>query len=156
MTLARATPDVHIDAELPVRAVFATDLSGLRYVGFLSSPEIAYQNDRFLGGATRIKLGIGATFADAEFLDEMYGVRAQFATATRPAYSAKFGYLGTKLQLSWLHPVTERFRVVGLVRGDFHHGAANDESPLFRTTTTSTVIVGAIWMFARSRAVVVE
>ena len=47
-------------------------------------------------------------------------------------------------------------RLFGQVRGDYFGGAANEESPLFRSKSNGQVLVGAIWSFWQSRATVVE
>lgn len=154
--LAQAARDAHIDFELPVRAVLGTDFSRVRYIGFMSVPEIAYQHDNFAGTGVRMKLGAGATFADEGLQDEIYGVDPQFATAGRPAYDAKGGYMGSRLQLSGYYAVNERFRLFGLLRGDFHQGAVNEDSPLFRSKIGGTAITGFTFLFARSRNTVVE
>lgn len=150
ITLARAARDARIDFELPVRAVFSTDFSKVEHIGFLSAPELAYQHDNFFGNGTRLKLGVGVTFADRTFQELIYGVPDAFATAARPAYDAKAGYIGTKLSLGVAAPVNPALRLLGQVRADFHHGAANEASPLFRSKTTGTVLVGAIWSFLYS------
>lgn len=156
ITLARAARAAHIDFELPARAVLSTDFSRVHHIGFMSVPELAYQHENFFGNGTRVKAGIGLTFADREFQDVLYGVPEEFATASRPAYAAKGGYMGAKLSAGFALPLTASLRVLGQVRGDFHQGAANEDSPLFRSKATGTVLVGAIWTFWRSRQTVIE
>ena len=150
IVLARAARDAHVDLELPVRAVLSTDFSKIEHIGFLSVPELAYQHDNVFGNGTRLKLGLGLTFADQQFQEVLYGVPDAFATATRPAYDATAGYMGAKISLGVAAPVSPALRVLGQVRADFHHGAANEASPLFRRKTTGTVLVGAIWSFLYS------
>ena len=150
IVLARAARDAHVDLELPVRAVLSTDFSKIEHIGFLSVPELAYQHDNVFGNGTRLKLGLGLTFADQQFQEVLYGVPDAFATATRPAYDATAGYMGAKISLGVAAPVSPALRVLGQVRADFHHGAANEASPLFRSKTTGTVLVGAIWSFLYS------
>ncbi len=150
ITLARAARDAHIDLELPVRAVLSTDFSKIEHIGFLSVPELAYHHDNVFGNRTRLKLGLGFTFADRTFQEVIYGVPDVYATATRPAYDAKAGYMGAKISLGVAAPVTPALRMLGQVRADFHSGAANEASPLFRSKTTGTVLVGAIWSFLYS------
>ena len=148
--------DAHVDFELPARAVLSTDFSSIEHVGFLSAPELAYQNDNFLGHGDRLKLGVGLTFADSKYQNVIYGVPDAFATGTRPAYDAKGGYMGAKVSLGVLSPVTSTMRLFGQVRGDYFGGAANEESPLFRSKSNGQVLVGAIWSFWQSRTTVVE
>ena len=64
--------------------------------------------------------------------------------------------MGSRIQLSGYYSVSERFRLFGLLRGDFHQGAANEDSPLFRSKTGGSVITGFTFLFARSRSTVVE
>ena len=98
ITIARAARDAKIDLELPLRAVFSTDLSDLHYRGVTFSPALAYQNERFFG-PTEIKLGIAAIFASDELMSYFYEVEPRFATATRRAFSPDAGYLGTQVEL---------------------------------------------------------
>lgn len=146
----------HVDLEIPARAVLSTDFSSIDYVGLLSVPEIAYQHDNFLGRGNRLKLDLGFTFADQKYQDVIYGVPAAFATGTRPTYEAKGGYMGAKVSLGVLVPVGPTLRLVGQVRGDYYGGAANEDSPLFRSKSSGQVLVGAILSFWRSRSTVVE
>ena len=150
ITLARAVRDAKIDFELPVRAVFSTDFSDLRYRGVLAAPEIAYQHDNFGGGGLGLKLGLAASFATHELMDYFYEVEPRFATPSRPAFAARSGYLGTRLQLSGLQPLGPRWRLFLAVRGDSHHGAANRKSPLFRDRLTWAAGAGLIWSFYQS------
>ncbi|MDP6344058.1 MAG: MipA/OmpV family protein, partial [Alphaproteobacteria bacterium] len=96
-TVARAARWAKIDLELPLRAVFSTDLSDIDHQGFLAQPEIAYQHDNFLDTGARVKLGLSAIFADEDLQDYFYEVPVRFATARRRTYDADGGYLGSRL-----------------------------------------------------------
>ena len=151
ITLARAARDAKVEFELPVRAVLSTDFSDLRYRGVLAAPEIAYQHDNFGGGGLKLKLGLAASFATQELMDYFYEVEPRFATPGRPAFAARSGYLGTRLQLSGIQPLGPRWRLFFAVRGDSHHGAANQKSPLFRDRLTWAAGTGLIWSFYHSK-----
>ena len=151
ITLARAVRDAKIDFELPVRAVFSTDFSDLRYRGILTAPEIAYQHDDFGGVGLKLKLGLAASFATQELMEYFYEVEPRFATPSRRAFAARSGYLGTRLQLSGLQPLGPRWRLFLAVRGDSHHGAANEKSPLLRERLTWAAGAGLIWSFYHSQ-----
>ena len=150
ITLARAARAAKIDLELPVRAVLSTDFSSLEHQGFIFAPELAYQNDDFLGKGIALKLGISADFASEGLSDYFYEVPANFVTGSRSAYNAKAGYMGTRLQLSAFKPLTERWRIFAGINGEFHHGAANKSSPLFLNTSNVGVGAGVIWSFWQS------
>ncbi|MDA0261690.1 MAG: MipA/OmpV family protein, partial [Proteobacteria bacterium] len=115
ITLARAARDAKIDLELPLRAVFSTDLSDLHYRGVTFSPAIAYQNESFFG-PTEIKLGMAAIFASDELMAYFYEVEPRFAA-----------------------------------RLTSHHGATNDDSPLFRDKTTASVGAGLVFSLFQSK-----
>ena len=108
-TLARAERWAKLELELPLRAVFSTDLSSIDHRGFVFAPELAYQHENLLQTGTQLKLSIGAKFADEELQDYFYEVDDRFATSTRPAFDADFGYLGSRLQLLASRPFGRRF-----------------------------------------------
>ena len=152
-TIARAPGgNAKIELELPVRAVFSTDLSDWDYRGIVAAPEIAYQHENFLGQDTQIKLGIGASFATTELTEYFYEVEPRFATASRPVFSADAGYLGFKIQLVAFKSFTSRWRAFAGLKLDLHHGAANEDSPLFKDKTTYSAGLGIIWSFYQSEA----
>jgi outer membrane protein len=156
ITLARAARDAKVDFELPVRVVLSTDFSDLRYRGILAAPQIAYQHDDFGGRGLRLKLGLTASFATAELMDYFYEVEPRFATAGRPAFAARPGYLGSAVQLSGVQTFGPRWRLFVAARGDSHHGAANRQSPLFRERLTWSAGAGLIWSFFHSNRCGVE
>ncbi len=156
ITLARAAHAAKIDLELPVRAVFSTDFSQLDFRGFTFAPQLAYQHDRFFDPTTAFKFGIGPIFATVELMEYFYEVPRPFATAGRRAYAASAGYLGTRIEASTVGEIWPR--VTGFLGGriDFHRGAANDDSPLFRERTTYTIGAGLILSLVQSAQRVVE
>ena len=155
-TVARAARWAKIDLELPARAVFSTDFSDLEHRGFLVEPELAYQHGNIFNTGTRLKLGLSAVFADEDLQDYFYQVDAKFVTAARPAFDAKGGYLGSKASLRLLHPITKRLRLFAAGNINSHHGAANEDSPLFREKLTYGAGLGLIWSFYQSDRTVDE
>jgi outer membrane protein len=151
ITLAKAARDAKIDLEMPLRAVFSTDLSDLNYRGIVFHPQLAYQHENFFGRDLRFKLGIGPIFASSELMDYFYEVEPRYATASRPAYSADAGYLGSEVGLRVVKKVTGRFQVFGLGNLGLYYGAANEDSPLFRDDMTWSVGIGAAWSFYQSK-----
>ena len=138
-TLARAG-DVRIEFELPVRAVVSTNFTNrANYQGLIVVPELAYQHDDFLGVGARFKFGVSTAFANADLQSLFYAVPAAFASAARPAFTAKGGYMGSKIQISASRRFGERIRVVSALRFDCYKGAANEKSPLFRESSTTTL-----------------
>ena len=155
-TFARAARWAKFDLELPVRAVFSTDFSSVEHRGFLIEPQLAYQHDNFLESGTKLKLGLSPVLADEDLQDYFYQVDAPFATATRRAYDGQGGYLGSKVRLLVQYPLGKRLKL--FMAGDLnsHHGAANEDSPLFREDLTYGAGVGLIWSFFQSKRTVNE
>ena len=156
VNVARAARDAKIDFELPLRAVLSTDFSRVDYEGVIVVPDLTYQNDSILGPRTRLKVWIGAHFADRRFQELLYGVPASYATASRPAYEARSGYMGSRLLIQFSKRMNGRLRLIGAARLDYHRGAANEASPLFRRETTGSVAMALIWSIMQSAATVIE
>tara|TARA_B100000686_G_scaffold343760_1_gene425146 strand:- start:74 stop:964 length:891 start_codon:yes stop_codon:yes gene_type:complete len=150
ITIARAARNAKIDLEFPVRAVLSTDFSNLQYHGVTFSPAIAYQNER-LFGSTAIKLGFSATFATEELMAYFYEVERRFTTASRPAYAADAGYLGSSLEFLATRQLFSRLQGFFAARVSSHHGATNDSSPLFRDRITAAVGAGLVLSIFRSK-----
>ncbi len=155
-TMARAAKWAKIDLELAVRAVLSSDFSEVEYRGLLFAPEIAYQNERFLQSPYEVKFSVGANFASEQLHDYFYEVPGQFVSAARPAFDAGAGYLGAKLQLAVKRPLGKWFTLFAGAAVNFHGGAANAASPLFRDDLTFAGGLGVIWKFYRSKATVEE
>ncbi len=145
LTLIKAARDAKVDLEIPVRAVFSTDFRSLSGRGFDFEPALAYQKLNFLMPDLEVKLSASATFATEDLMDYFYEVPAANVTATRPRFDAKGGYLGSTLNLRLSKPLSRRFRLIGFARGDFHHGAKNEQSPLFKKKTTFGGGIVLIW-----------
>ncbi|WP_424136028.1 MipA/OmpV family protein [Roseomonas chloroacetimidivorans] len=145
-----------INLELPVRAVFSSDLTSVHYRGFVFSPELAFE-DRNTGlPGARLRVGVGPIFATERLHRYFYEVAPQYALPDRPAYRAKGGYLGSRLQFSYRVPITEQISFVGGGRVENFASAANEESPLHRQNWNATVALGFAWSFWRSEATVLS
>ena len=69
--------------------------------------------------------------------DDGYPLRAT-------AFEAEGGYLGSRLQLALSKRLGSRVTVFAAARADFHQGATNADSPLFRDRTTFAVGIGMV------------
>ena len=85
---------------LPVRAVFATDFSSVRREGWVFSPRLNLEKDNIIKGSG-LNLGIsaGPMFGSSDYHSYYYSVDTAYATASRPAYSARGGYTGSTLTI---------------------------------------------------------
>ena len=99
----------------------------------------------------RWNLGIttGPIFATGKYHEYYYGVDPQFATAQRPAYSARGGYSGW-MGLVSLSRRYQRLWVGAFARYDALRGAVFDDSPLVRRQSSWMAGIAAAWVFAES------
>ncbi|MCI0754012.1 MipA/OmpV family protein [Teichococcus vastitatis] len=141
-----------LNLELPVRAVFSSDLTSVSYRGLTASPELAYERlDLFRPGG-RFRIGAGPLFATGRLMDYFYRVGPEDVRPGRPEYDAEAGYLGTRVQFSYRMPLTERLSLVAGGRVEAFHGATNEASPLFRDKWNTSVALGFAWSFFQSQA----
>ena len=143
-----------VTLEVPVRAVFSTDFLRIRYRGYVFAPEIAFERSGLLFPAARARVGAGPAFASGGLMDYWYRVEDRYARPGRPAYDAGGGYLGLRLQFSYRVPVTERLSVTTGGRLENFSGAANADSPLFRSEFNATLVAGLSYSLYRSTATV--
>ncbi|HJP23600.1 MAG: MipA/OmpV family protein [Alphaproteobacteria bacterium] len=155
ITLAKAARDAKVELELPLRAVFSTDFSSFDTRGAVFAPELAYQHERLFDFA-EFKLSLGASYGTEKLAEYFYEVSDRYATATRAAYQAESGYIGSTLKLVMFKPLNRRWRLFAGLGADFHHGSANEQSPLYRDKTTMSVGFGFIWSALQSKQMVRE
>lgn len=134
--------------ELPLRGVF--DLShDFRHRGIAFEPALGWRRRGDDGWG--LGLTLSAVFGDRRLADTFYGVAPVYATATRPAYTARAGLVNTRLALSLDRRLGADWRVFGFVRLDSVAGAANRDSPLVERRSGAAAGIGLTWTFARSR-----
>ena len=138
---------------LPVRQAFS--VSGTpRDAGLIFSPNLN-ADIRDVFGFPGWTLGIvaGPAFATERQNAYFYGVDSQYATATRPAYSARGGYGGAQFLVS----LSKRFNnawIGAYAREDTLHGAVFADSPLVETDHYFSAGIAISWIFARSDTLV--
>ena len=145
ITLKKDVMKGKLDLELPLRAVIATDFTSLSYEGLVFHPQLAWQDDDFLGSGTRLKVGAGPIFFSEKFMDYFYEVEPRFATSGRTAFNARSGYLGSELQVAAIKKLGKHLSIFQSIGLDFYEGSANNESSLFRDDFTVSFRVGLIW-----------
>jgi outer membrane scaffolding protein for murein synthesis (MipA/OmpV family) len=143
-----------LNLNLPVRAVFSTDFSSVRYEGWVFSPRINFEKGDLIP-ETGLNLGIsaGPMFADSGYHEYFYTVDAAYATAARPAYSAGGGYSGSTLSMG-LSKGYKQFIFSAFVSADFLQGAAFNNSPLVKTDTSIMAGISITWVFFKSATMV--
>jgi outer membrane scaffolding protein for murein synthesis (MipA/OmpV family) len=137
-----------VQLELPVRTVLEIG-GGFRGQGNVFEPAISYET-RDAGADWRMSAKWSLVIADNQLGDYFYGVRQQYATASRPYYEAKAGLLLSRLTLDTARNLTPDMRVFGMLRYDSYAGAANASSPLMQQSSGVTLAVGFAWILGRS------
>lgn len=137
--------------DLPLRAVLSIggdDFIG--YQGLILHPEFKYRVARMFDGPINGQFSLGPIFGLGGINDYFYTVDSKYATATRPAYTAEEGYMGTELGAFFSAPLDERFRLFTGSRMMLHTGAANEDSPLFKEDVTLSFLLGLSYSFYHS------
>lgn len=144
---------LYLDLRLPVRPVIDTRT---KYVGYVFQPQLNL-DVRDLGGNAGWNLGLaaGPIFADQRYHQHFYGVDPAYATAARPAYTARGGYAGSQ----FITALSKRFPgywVGGFVKWDTLRGAVVEDSPLLKSKQNFTAGFAVSWIFAESKTRVQE
>lgn len=135
--------DQRLKLELPVRAAFSLDDGTLNDRGYVFSPQLEYERS-FGDSRYEWSVSVTPTWATQSLHRYFYEVAPEFATAARPAYEAKGGYLQTSFGVGLQRRTRSSFMAVGLSYRSLH-GASNEDSPLFRST--DDVSFAAIMIF---------
>lgn len=146
--------NVELDLRLPLRTVFATDLTYLRQTGWVFEPRLNLDlRNTVIGAGWNLGLAAGPIFATRKNNQYFYGVESAFATPQRPAYDAKGGYGGTQflVALSKRYP---RYWVGGFASLTNLSGAAYRDSPLVKTKNSFATGIAISWLFKESKVLV--
>lgn len=137
-------------AHFKLRAIQSTDFRRIDSRGGTFSTELRWREPGVLGAGSVLTASLEPTWASRPLQRYFYGVSSSEATATRPAYEARAGYLGTEFGLSLRRRLAHDLS--WFVAADLHalHGAANRASPLLASKTNLTVGAGLVWTPWRS------
>jgi len=147
--LKQAEPsDYSLTLRLPIRTVQRFDSGFNGNAGTLFTPtlDLEWEPER----AWKARVSAIALFADRKYHDYFYGVKPQYATAGRPAYSASGGYSGAQLFTT----LSRRFSniwVGAFLQADSLHGSTVEDSPLLKRKYSLSAGFGVSWVFAESK-----
>jgi MipA family protein len=139
--------------DVPVRGVFDVS-NAFAFSGIALEPRIQWDNRSLAGW--RLTASAGALVGDRELAGTFYDVAPEYATATRPAYSAEAGLIAWRLGMTASYRLTRDWRVFGFGRLDTVAGAVNEDSPLVSRTTGYSAGLGLQWTWRRSGRPAVE
>ncbi len=138
------------ELHLPVRAVFSTDFGRIDHRGYHFNPKLTHWRRNVFNSGIDLDCSIGSSFATKKLQEYFYQVEPRYATATRPAYEADGGYLGSALKVGLSYGITEWIRAYVGGQAGYYAGAANEDSPLFRRKVDASVYGGFIWSIFQS------
>ena len=130
--------------ELPLRAAFSADDGDFATRGWVFNPELEYERDGVLGPDSELSLSVASAWTGEQLAAYFYDVAPRYATAGRPQFEARAGYLQSTLGITLSHRRGARRTVAG-VRWHSYSGSANEASPLFRDESGWTVFAGVFW-----------
>ncbi|MFT3664235.1 MipA/OmpV family protein [Piscinibacter sp.] len=137
-------------AHFKLRAIGSTDWRRLDSRGATASAELRWREPGVIGPGSMLTASFEPTWASRPLQRYFYEVDASQATAARPAYAARAGYLGSEFGLS----LRQRFsrELSWFVAGQVNalHGAANRASPLLAAKTNVSIGAGIVWTPWRS------
>ncbi|MES2855253.1 MAG: MipA/OmpV family protein [Bdellovibrionota bacterium] len=145
---------------LASRAVFTSSGSTLpRHLGTHTDFEIDFERRRLFFDKVDLLTGYSAAFISEGVASYFHEVPEAYARANRPTYSAKAGYLASTVNLGIGYETEggwQKFYAGGSY--DFLDGSANAASPLVKSRTNSTFVLGYILVLHHSdkKAQVVE
>lgn len=137
---------------VPLRAAIALggDESWIDYAGLVFNPELQYINERLFDAPLRFAVAAGPVFGFNGMNQYFYRVKPLYATATRPAYEADEGYMGSEATFSLAATLDERWRAFTATKVLFNQGAVNEASPLYEQDVNASFVLGVSYMFYRS------
>lgn len=143
-----------VNLVLPVRAVFSTDFSSMRHEGWVFSPRLNFEKEDIIP-ETGLNLGIsaGPMFASSDYHSYYYSVEPEYATASRPAYSAHSGYSCSTLSIGF-NKAYKQLVFNAFASMDYLRGAVYEDSPLVKTKYSFLYGFTISWIFLTSEKLV--
>lgn len=146
--------NVELDLRLPLRTVFATDLTYARQTGWVFEPRLNLDlHNNIFGAGWNVGLAAGPNFATRKNNQYFYGVDSAYATAQRPAYDAKGGYSGMQV-LAAVSKRYPKYWIGGFASLTNLSNTAYEDSPLLKTKNSFAVGIAISWVFKESKVLV--
>lgn len=145
------TEDKHntFDIRMPLRAVISSDFKHFRHSGWLFQPQLNLDFHDIDHSGWNIGLVGGVIYSDKHYHGYFYNVEPQYATATRPAYTASGGYSGTQFIFAF-NKRHEGYWTGGFMKWDSLKGAVFADSPLVKSKEYFTVGFAITWILDKS------
>ncbi|MFT7216447.1 MAG: outer membrane protein [Paraglaciecola sp.] len=140
-----AASDGKFALDLQARGVFATDFSYIKHQGYIFHPRLSYRHPAWPAQGSALTLSVAPSWGSEALLDYFYQVNPEFASAGRPAYDAKGGYVGTTVSLGLAYEATRNIRVFVGGNVSLYQGSANRASALLQENMTYAWGIGLSW-----------
>lgn len=133
-----------LTVRMPLRKAVATDLQHWQSIGWRFEPNVRWQQQ--IVANLNFTSQLAALWSTAQYHQYLYGVGAEYATQTRPAYLAKSGFSGWRLSggLSWR---SQHWWIGGFVRYDNLQQAQFNDSPLLQRQHNVSYGLAFAWIF---------
>lgn len=146
----RGAQNYKLGLNVPLRAALAVDFFEVKERGLVFNPLLYFVTENILGSRVFTFTGLSTVVASHKFHRYFYQVDPQFATASRPVYGAKSGYLGTTISQGFSKLIFKNVNAFLGLSYSNHEGAANQNSPLFKEKHNFTAALGFVWWFYES------
>ena len=132
----------------PVRFAFSTDAKFTRERGYRYNPEIDYR--KRLSQLFRLSFGYEINYCSEALCDYFYQVTSSDVTQDRQRYNAKGGLVGDAISSNIIYRARNLTGVLG-IKYNRYHGAANENSPLYKVRNGTTVFMALNYFFYQSK-----
>ena len=140
---------INFDLRMPLRAVTASNFTQFQNAGWLFQPQLALDINDIGRSGWNIGLVGGLIFSDRRYNQYFYDVAPQYATATRPAYTANGGYAGTQFIVAF-NKRDDGYWMGGFMKWDDLNNAVFVDSPLVESKQYFTIGFAVTWVFDKS------
>lgn len=132
--------------ELPLRFALNAEES-FNSIGVVFHPRLAWRKPALNKFDWKLRVAGGPLYADDRYHGYYYDVQPSEATAIRPAYTAKDGYSGFRVDFTYSRRI-DKLWFGGFARYDTLTDSVIDDSPLIKTSNNWTAGVGLAWIFS--------
>lgn len=139
----------NFDLRMPLRSVTASDFSRFQNAGWLFQPQLNLDIRDIAHSGWNIGLVGSLIYSDQRYNQYFYSVAPQYATATRPAYTANGGYSGAQF-IAALNKRYDGYWAGGFIKWDDLDGAVFVNSPLVENRQYFTFGFAVTWVFDKS------
>jgi len=150
------TSSNELQFSLQARGAFSTDFGRIDHRGYVLEPMLRYNHYGLFDPRFALMVSLRPMWATRDLHAYFYDVKPEHTTAFRDQYRADDGYFGTGLHFYGTWHFSEKLRMFLGLQTNWHHGAANEHSPLFEDRQTIGFGLGFIWSVLESRRTVLR